>query len=138
MFVLDNSVLCGWFLQDQADAYTEAVAARLSSERACAPPLLMLEFANVLRNLCRRGRFSVEQANEAIDAVAMLGIDIDHREVPAAEIFNLAGRFDLTAYDAAYLQVALARRVPVATRDTAQIAAARAAGAGVVNESIDD
>ena len=35
-FVLDNSVVGGWLLEDQATAYTEAVAARLATDRALA------------------------------------------------------------------------------------------------------
>jgi predicted nucleic acid-binding protein len=53
-FVLDNSVLCGWFLANQATAYADAVAQRLQRGDAHAPALLQLEFANVLRSACKR------------------------------------------------------------------------------------
>lgn len=36
-FVLDNSVLCGWFLANQADGYTEAIAALLLDSEAPPP-----------------------------------------------------------------------------------------------------
>ena len=42
-FVLDNSVVCGWFLENQATPYTEAIAVRLQDDRACVPPLWELE-----------------------------------------------------------------------------------------------
>lgn len=61
-FVLDNSVVCGRLLQNQADHYMAAIAVRLRSDRALAPALLPLEYANVLRTACKRG---VLQAREA-------------------------------------------------------------------------
>ena len=58
-FVLDNSVLCGWFLANQATPYTDAVARQLPQTDAHAPGLLRLEFTNVLCTACRRGSLSV-------------------------------------------------------------------------------
>ena len=49
-----------------------------------------------------------------------------------AQILDLALRHDLTAYGAMYLDLALRRALPVATRDLALADAARAAGVGVV------
>jgi predicted nucleic acid-binding protein len=48
------------------------------------------------------------------------------------QLLDLALRHDLTAYDAAYLDVALRRGAPIATQDAALANAARAAGLGVV------
>ncbi len=53
-FVLDNSVLCGWILANQAMPYSAAVAGLLPVVDAHAPWLLQLEFINVLRTACRR------------------------------------------------------------------------------------
>ena len=53
-FVLDNSVLCGWILANQATPYGDAVAGLLPVVDAHAPWLLQLEFTNVLRTACRR------------------------------------------------------------------------------------
>lgn len=64
-FVLDNSVVCGWLLEDQATAYTDAVAARLENARAVAPALLRLEYTNVLRTACKRGRLTAYKAQTA-------------------------------------------------------------------------
>lgn len=54
-FVVDNSVVCGWFIGNQATDYTEAVAVCLLDESAYAPVLWQFEFANVLRTACKRG-----------------------------------------------------------------------------------
>jgi len=55
-FVIDNSVVCAWFLSNQASEYAEGIAQRLLDDHAHAPAVWPLELANVLRTACRRGR----------------------------------------------------------------------------------
>ena len=131
--MLDNSVLCGWFLHNQATAYGDAVAERLSEADAHAPWLLQLEFTNVLRTACRRGALPIVQAREIVDAIVVLPIRFDMNPPTPARLLSLAMQFDLTSYDAAYLELALRLQVPLATRDSALIEAAWAAGIGVYN-----
>ena len=64
-FVLDNSVVTGWYLPDQATDYTAAVAERLTADRAVVPALWLLELANVLKTACTRGKLTVEAARQA-------------------------------------------------------------------------
>ncbi|MCX5949568.1 MAG: type II toxin-antitoxin system VapC family toxin [Cyanobacteria bacterium] len=116
-FVLDNSVLCGWFLANQASPYSDAVAGLLPEVDAHAPWLLQLEFTNVLRKACRRGTLPVATAREIVEQVALL---------------SLALRFQLTSYDAAYLELALRLQLPIATRDSDLAEAAWAAGVGIL------
>lgn len=132
-FVLDNSVVSGWLLDNQATPYTSAVADRLLTDRAVAPSLLRLEYTNVLRTACKRQHLTAQQAQEAIAELAALPIDID-RELPdPGQLLALALRYELTSYDAAYLDLALRRQLPVATQDAALAEAARIAGVGVVS-----
>lgn len=133
-FVLDNSVVCGWLLERQATDYSEAVALRLQAgERAVAPPLLRLEYTNVLRTACKRGAMIAQQAQEAIVALADLPIEIDTEALDAGLILALALRYDLSSYDAAYLELALRRQIPIATSDTELAHAALVAGVGTVD-----
>ncbi|MEB3304751.1 MAG: type II toxin-antitoxin system VapC family toxin [Cyanobacteriota bacterium] len=131
-FVLDNSVLCGWFLANQATPYSDGVARQLSESDAHAPWLLQLEFTNVLRTACRRGSLTVMAAREIVDQVALLPIRIDPTPPPPAALLSLALRFQLTTYDAAYLELALRRQLPIATRDAELAEAAWAASLGVL------
>ena len=131
-FVLDNSVLAGWFIANQADDYSDAIAARLAEGQACAPALLELEFVNLLRTACRRGAMTVVVAREIVDLVMQLPIHIDKERVAPAALLSLALRHDLSSYDAAYLELALRQQLPIATRDAALAEAAWAAGVGVV------
>ena len=130
-FVLDNSVLCGWLLEDQATAYSEAVAGCLLDGRALAPALLPLEYSNVLRTACKRGRMTARRAQDAIRQIEQLPLDIDHEIPDAAQVLALSLRYDLTCYDAAYLDLALRRQLPIATQDNTLADAARIAGVSV-------
>lgn len=131
-FVVDNSVVCGWFMDNQATPYTEAIATRLLDERAHAPALWQLEFANVLRTACKRGVLDVQAAHEVIEQLAALSIMVDRETPGPSAILSLALRYDLTSYDAAYLELALRLQLPIATQDAALMEAARAAGVGVL------
>ncbi len=130
--VLDNSVVCGWLLENQATPYSDAIAQRLQDDQAVAPPLLRLEYANVLRTACKRGRLTAQQAQDAIAQLAELPVEIDAELPDAAQLLALALRYDLSSYDATYLDLALRRQLPVATQDVALAQAARLSGVGGV------
>jgi predicted nucleic acid-binding protein len=131
-FVLDNSVVSGWYLQDQATPYTEAIAERLQEDRAWVPALWELELTNVLRTTCLRQRQTAEQAQQVLTHIAQLPIDVDRQAVAPSEVLALALRFGLSSYDASYLELALRKQLPLATTDGDLADAARAAGVGVV------
>ena len=130
--LLDNSVVSGWFINDQAWAYSELIATRLQTVRAIAPPLLQLEYTNVMRTACKRQKMIAAQAHQIVAMLAELPIDIDNASLHPSQVLDLALRYDLSSYDAVYLDLALRRGVPVATRDQALADAALVAGVGVV------
>jgi len=132
-FVLDNSVVCGWLLNNQATEYTAAIARQLQHDRAIAPPLLRLEYANVLRTACKRQVLIAAEAQKGITLLATLPIDLDEQKPDAAQLLALALRYDLTAYDTTYLELALRKQLPIATQDVELAQAAQIAGVGVVN-----
>jgi predicted nucleic acid-binding protein len=132
-FVIDNSVVCGWLIESQASAYSDAVARRLQTGRAVAPALLPLEYTNVLRTACKRQRLLALQAQQMLATLAELPIDIDTIRPSASQLLDLSLRYDLTSYDAAYLDLALRRSLPIATQDQELAHAAIVAGVGVVS-----
>lgn len=136
--VLDNSVVSGWLLKGQATPYTDAMARRLLDDRAVAPALLRLEYTNVLRTACKRSRLTAQQAQEALADLAALPLDLDHEAPDAGQLLALALRYDLSSYDAAYLDLAMRRQLPIATQDAALAQAARIAGVGVAEPDTED
>lgn len=131
-FVVDNSVVTGWYVKEQATPYTDAVLERLTRDTAHVPAVWLLELANVARTTVRRGKFQPDQAQAAVSHIVGLPIVVDRTQVPAAEILALALRYDLSSYDAAYLELALRQKLPIGAKDGALRAAAIAAGVGVV------
>ena len=131
-FVLDSSVALSWCFEDEVTEATLRIRERLSTERAVVPSLWLLEVANVLLLGARRGRLTAEAAAEFADLLLGLPIDVVEPERDIADLMQLAAEHRLTAYDAAYLQVAAARRLPLATLDATLAEAARAAGVGLL------
>ena len=131
-FVLDNSVVAGWFLQNQATVYSEAIAQRLRDDTAHVPAVWELEFTNVLRTCCLRQRMNAQHAQAVVVQIGALPITVDRHPVARSELLALALRFGLSSYDAAYLELALRLQCPVASQDEAMRFAAMAAGVGCV------
>ena len=132
-FVLDNSVVSGWYLTGQSTDYSQAIAARLEVDKALVPALWQLELANVLKTACTKGRLSHAQARQILDVLAQLPIEVDTGAPPGQrQLFELAMRFNLSSYDAAYLELAMRHGLPLATQDEQLKLAATAAGVGVL------
>ena len=134
-FVIDNSVVSAWFLENEVTPYGEAIAARLLDEQAHAPALWELEFINVLRTACLRGRMTAAHAQNVVAEIEALPIEVDRALVPRSEMLALALRFGLSSYDAAYLELALRLQLPIATKDGTLHDAAIASGVGVLAAS---
>ncbi|OHC62901.1 MAG: hypothetical protein A3H93_08455 [Rhodocyclales bacterium RIFCSPLOWO2_02_FULL_63_24] len=130
-FVVDNSVVIGWHLSGQATDYTDAVLDKLANDVAHVPALWPLEFSNVVRKALTGKKITEERAREIMQIQAGLSL-IVHADVPdPAENMALALRYNLSSYDAAYLDLALRLRLPIAAVDGALRDAAVAAGVGV-------
>jgi len=129
--VVDASVVAGWLLEDESNAYTEHVAEQVQSGvRLLAPNLLLWEVSNLLLTAEKRGRLDGSLAGPLLAKLAVLPWEWDkpaHFSV-MDETIELGRSRGLTAYDAAYLRLAQERSLPLATQDKALLAAARAAG----------
>lgn len=79
----------------------EGVAEALDAARLHAPRLLVLELANAMTTRCRREPLHAATYAQALHR--MLDAPITLHEVEPFEVFALALRRHLTAYDAAYL-----------------------------------
>lgn len=128
---MDASVSAAWFLPDEATAYTEAALQATAAQEVWVPALWVLEIANLLSGAQRRRRIGDVKRRELGNAAAALHLRVDREPVTITEIGDLAARHALTAYDAAYLEVALRRKLPMATADAALRRAMQASGVPV-------
>ena len=120
--VVDCSVLAAIFWAEPAAADARA---QLAGRSLHAPALVGYELANVARNKCRSG-VPADVARAGLEAFADQRIVL--HEAEATALFDLAHRHALTAYDAAYLALALKLRAPLITFDHKLAQAARARG----------
>ncbi|MCL5884153.1 MAG: type II toxin-antitoxin system VapC family toxin [Deltaproteobacteria bacterium] len=129
-FVLDCSVAMAWCFGDETNPYSEAVLQGLADNGAVAPSIWPLEMANVLLVAERRKRISKAQSRRFVELLQALPIAVD--DVSAARawdgVLSLAREQQLSAYDAAYLELAMREGLPLATLDGALRKAARSCG----------
>lgn len=123
-FVLDNSVAMRWLLRDSNDerlAYADHVLGLLAQEagEALVPGIWALEAANVVLKAQVKGYVSEARAAAFVALLTDMSIHADTRTAERAlgETLQLARRFKLSAYDAAYLELALREGLPLATLD---------------------
>lgn len=126
--VVDASVGAAWFLPDEATPDTEAVLQATATLDVWVPALWLLEIGNLLLSAQRRKRITAEKLRELATAASALRIHVDREPVTITTMDEIAARHGLTAYDAAYLELALRRALPLATRDDALLRAMAKAG----------
>ena len=133
-FVLDCSVTMAWILPDEAVAGTVALRDSLVENTAVVPGLWPIEVANVLLVATRRGRIKEEIWPDLLERLAALPIETDPEIGTRAFTDSLRVARDqrLSVYDAAYLELAMRRRIPLATLGRELGAAARDAGVRVL------
>lgn len=121
--VVDASISAAWFLPDEATTLTEAVLQATTQTEVWVPGLWLLEMGNLLLGAQRRKRIDDAKRLQLISAAEGLRLRVDREPVGLRTIDALAARYRLTAYDAAYLELALRRKLPLATLDAALLAA---------------
>jgi predicted nucleic acid-binding protein len=129
--VVDASFAAGWFLPDEVSVEADAIARRLTTDRGLVPSLFKHELRNLLLTAHRRGRLSSDALFSQLSNLERFPL-VDCGPGNSAEIVRLAIAHSLSAYDAAYLALALRERAPLATRDRALAAAAKDAGASLI------
>lgn len=128
--VLDSSATLAWVYDDETTEAIRGLFDQVADAGAVVPALWRLEVANSLTVAVRRGRIDVDFRRAALGDLALLDITIDQYTDSHAwdETLILADRFRLTLYDAAYLEVARRRSLPLATLDRALRTAAASLG----------
>ena len=117
--VIDASLTMTWYFDDEITPATEAVLNHVSEAGAVVPSLWRLEVANAFQSALRRKRISPEYRDESLVELGELPImlDADTDTYAWTTTLRLAERFGLTIYDAAYLELAQRRSLPLATLD---------------------
>lgn len=135
-FVLDASIALAWFLDKPVPAYAVQVRQDLiAGMRAVVPALWHLEMANGLAVAERRKILSsadVIQGLANIEKFNGQAVDTITDTVSVRQALVTARRFQLSAYDSVYLDLARDEALPLATLDKSLRSAANQAGVALI------
>jgi predicted nucleic acid-binding protein len=127
MMVVDCSVAAAWALADESGDWAHSARAAVERDGMVIPWLFWFEIRNILIVNERRGRIDVANVDRFIRELPKLIAHIDD-EPDGAALMTLARSHQLTAYDAAYLELAARRNLGLCTLDQQLIAAAPKTG----------
>jgi predicted nucleic acid-binding protein len=120
-FVVDASAALSGCFQDEATAASNMLLARLKSgEPTVVPGHWLTEVGNGLLMATRRGRIPLADVDLFLVSLGLLFVGIEQISLHQLRdrVLPLANSQNWTLYDAAYLELAQRRGLPLATRDT--------------------
>lgn len=134
MLVLDCSVALAWCFRDEQSPAVIKIAHDIASHGAVVSSLWRLEIANGLQTAVRRGRIERAMRDQLLDLFAVYPLTVDSmtNDFAWSSTLALSDEYSLSAYDAACLELALRRGLPLASLDRTLCQAAHAAGVPLV------
>lgn len=135
VFVVDASAALAWCFEDEASSWTDGLLERLGrGDQVVVPAHWPTEILNGLLVAVRRKRIKPGQPALFWDELARLPYEVEPAlsAFQAKAVLALAEKHDLTVYDAAYLELAHRRQIPLGTLDTDMRKAAQAEGVGLL------
>jgi predicted nucleic acid-binding protein len=133
-FVPDASVAIAWVHPAQATAHTDAMLDAVAEGAILEVPALWpLEVANALTVLVRRRKLAANDRDAALGWFRGLPLRLDQEGAPLAfsRLAEIAVQYHLSVHDAAYLELAQRRRLPLACLDGQLKKAATSSGAAL-------
>jgi predicted nucleic acid-binding protein len=132
--VIDASFIASLLLPDEAGERSALLLGEIKEGGAVAPTLWQLEIVNMLMTAERRKRLNASEVNRLLEAIDALPVTLQPglTSKQRGDLVHLARKHALTAYDAAYLELALRLDLPLATVDASLVRSAKAEGAQLV------
>ena len=133
--MLDTSMAVSWFFEDEASKGEDLqVLRRLGESWAVVPAIWPFEVANVLLVALRRERLKSSEVYRVMELLSRFPIKIEDVNLDLAfkAIYPISQELGLSIYDASYLELAMRRGLPLATKDTALANSAQKAGVPLV------
>ncbi|MGH7708068.1 MAG: type II toxin-antitoxin system VapC family toxin [Candidatus Dormibacteria bacterium] len=131
--VIDASLPAKWVVRDEASDGANAVLKTVSRQDAVVPAIFPFEIENILVVAKRRRRIDDAALNEALRLLKKVDITVQPFGLSGfGRHIDLAKRYALTAYDAAYVTLASNRKLMLFTADQRMEAAAQDLAVSVV------
>ena len=128
--VVDCSFIMSSVLPDENQEKIEEIYYHISQNvyKVYVPAIFYLECGNVLVSSLRRNRITEEQYLDYVNLLSMLPVNTDKFCASSESLYtvgNLAKKYNLSSYDASYLDVAIRMEALVATLDKNLIASCK-------------
>ena len=135
-FIIDCSITMAWCFPDEATPDSSKLLDRLESETALVPAHWFLEVTNVLAMAEKRKRITAAKSTGFLTLLEAMDVEVDDEAAGRAfaHLLPLCRSHGLTSYDAVYLELALRRRLPLASLDDDLRAGAKALGIEVLGK----
>lgn len=132
--IADTSVVLAWLFEEEQTAKSLDVLRRIEKDTLLVPPLWWSELENGILMGERRGRKTPHESSAFLQLVRALPIRTDDtpRHRISDDILDFGRRFNLTSYDATYVELAIREAAPLATFDNAIRKCARDVGVKIL------
>ena len=134
-YVLDSSFIGAIIIPDEKNPKVDKVRAGIGEdEEIFIPQLLWFEITNVFKNLVRRKRFTADEVIQLYPQLTSLRLICDYETGTnySKRLLHLCNEYNLSSYDAAYLELAERKSAILCTLDESLRIAAKKHGVTVI------
>jgi predicted nucleic acid-binding protein len=134
-FVIDCSSMMSLFLSDEKDIdYTNIIYKQLENKECIAPGIWCYEISNVLLSCRKRNRVDEKEINEIANLIYKFPVEIENNNFQYIQnnVFNIANSYELSIYDASYIELAIRFNCSLATLDKKLIDVAKKLNVGLL------
>ena len=118
-YVFDASFVAGLIIPDERSPITDKMLTSMGEEEILVPQLLWYEMANIFYNLIRRKRYNHDEVRRFFPLLSAIRMKVDFETGAdyAQALVRLCDGYNLSSYDAAYLELAKRKRATLCTLD---------------------
>ena len=134
VYVFDSSFVAALIIPDEWNPGVDEIKAGIGEEEEIfIPGLFWYEISNIFYNLVRRRRYTIDEVFRLFPNLSAIRLTGDHETGPgySANLLRLCSDFNLSSYDAAYLELAKRKNAVLCTMDKSLRAAAKKCGVAV-------
>ena len=131
IYVLDASFVGAVIIPDEKNPHAEKMYLQIKNDdEKYVPCLFSYEMANIFMNLIRRKRYNYEEVVNLLPSLAVINLVVDSESGPeyTRKLLYLSNDYNISSYDAAYLELAGRKKAILCTLDESLRAAARKYG----------
>ena len=134
-YVFDASFAGALIIPDEKNPGVDKIHANIGEdEEILVPQLFWYEIANIFKNIIRRKRFTFDEVLTFFPSLAAIRLTSDYETGPgySEKLLRLCNDYNLSSYDASYLELAERKKAALCTLDDNLTAAAKKRGVTVM------